>query len=165
MKAKNGAKKAWVDDMLATWDGTDECITFPFPPNSAGYPIVRVNGREVLASRYVLEHTAGPPPTAGHVAAHAPIKCHQPRCLNPSHLRWATRQENTADRLLDGTHGQGGNNRVNHPHTLTPDAVREILASGDGNRDLAERYGVLPETIRKIRRGERWTWLLEAGAA
>ncbi|MEX5635756.1 hypothetical protein [Parafrankia sp. FMc2] len=47
---------------------------------------------------------------------------------------------------------------------LTPDQVveiRELIATGACNEDLAPLYGVSPETIRKIRYGRTWRTLHE----
>jgi hypothetical protein len=49
-------------------------------------------------TRIVLTEAAGPPPSPKHDAAHDTLNgCCGPACVNPAHLRWATRQENAFD--------------------------------------------------------------------
>ena len=47
---------------------------------------------------------------------------------------------------------------------LTPDNVRDIhrrLKSGERERDIAKRYGVMPATISRIKTGTTWTDIAE----
>jgi hypothetical protein len=77
----------------------------------------------VYAHRYVLTLTAGPPPFPRAVAAHAPLVCHNPACVNPRHLRWASQAENAADMKIDGTYSKPPNRYAarwaDHPTTTS----------------------------------------------
>jgi uncharacterized protein YjcR len=37
--------------------------------------------------------------------------------------------------------------------------VRHIRQSGRNSRELSEKYGVVPATVRAVRRGANWAWL------
>lgn len=84
---------------------TDECIEWPYSLTPNGYTRTVYNGVRTSAHRVTLELAGGPPPTPEHFAAHAPLICHNPKCVNPRHLRWATPKENVHDKAIDGTRG------------------------------------------------------------
>ena len=69
-------------------------------------------------------------------------------------LRWATRSEQYADRVLHGT-GNGSENF--YGAKLDWPAVRKIRASADSQRKLAKRHGVSQGCIQKIMSGKTWT--------
>ncbi len=150
-----GAPKKFIDDVIAAEMG-DDCLIWPFCRKADGYASINCKGRSTLASRVVCQEAHGEPPP-NHEAAHS---CGNGRlgCVNPKHLRWATPQENSADKLLHGTHNRGENCGMSK---LTGEAVsniRSALAAGTGMNDLAERYHVSPRTIRHIRDGDRWNY-------
>lgn len=69
---------------------------------SRGYGAITVgrgkDRRSARVSRLVCEEANGPPPTSKHDAAHnTQGGCVGRICVNPSHLRWATRSANMLD--------------------------------------------------------------------
>lgn len=54
------------------------------------------SGKVVRVHRLVLEVHVGPPPDDRPVACHS---CDRPLCVNPTHLRWDTQQENVRDEI------------------------------------------------------------------
>lgn len=71
------------------------------------------------------------------------------RCACPSCVAWRRRGKARGE--------QAGNAR------LTATQVREILASAEPNRALADRYGVHHAAIWQIRAGRTWRHLQEPG--
>lgn len=132
---------------------TDDCIPWPFAKGKYGHPIVAIDGRSTVACREVLLRTQGPPPSPRHQAAHAPVVCHNPSCVNPRHLRWASPSENSADRHLDGTHHQG--ERVNGAR-LTVEQVVAIRADQRGHREIAMEYGIDTSHVSGIKSRRTW---------
>lgn len=69
--------------------------------NNQGYPrmSVRIDGEHVtLYAHRVSLSVFVRKPVAREEAAHDPVKCPHKNCVRPSHLRWATRAENEADK-------------------------------------------------------------------
>ena len=143
-----GSGLAFIERAV-TYEG-DDCLLWPFGMKDRKSPYgrvrVTVNGqpKHQYAHRIVLERTQGPPPTQWHDAAHAPVVCHNPSCVNPRHLRWATRRENAADRWLDGT--------ISH---LTRDDIEwiRLYESRVKRKTMAAMFNVSTGQIRAIQRG------------
>ena len=88
--------------------------------------------------------------------------CGNSRCVNPAHLRWATRSE-----VMYAAGAKGLlNDRVRVAKIaatkratagkLTMDAARAIRASDERQIDLAKRYGVSQHAISAIKMHRRW---------
>ena len=73
------------------WSG---CIVWTGALGRGGYGMLHVNGRRVLAHRYAYEREHGPIPD-GMFIDHM---CFERACVNPEHLRLATRSQNSANR-------------------------------------------------------------------
>jgi hypothetical protein len=144
-RATPGEGQAFVDLALRIED--DECILWPFGVSSNGYGQLTGNR---LVHRYVCEAKHGPPDFLKADAAHS---CGTKLCINPRHLRWATRKNNLADMDVHGTRPQG----VNHyAAKLTVADVQTIRASTENQRHTAERYDVSRQAISDIRRRKNW---------
>lgn len=135
------------------------CILWDRGRTAAGYPTARRDGKTVYVHALACEHLHGPRPD-GLQAAH---RCGIPSCVNPHHLRWATRRENLADRIAHGTHRRGERFTL---AKLTNDQARTILAIGRSRPgvEVAAEFGVSPQTIYDIRARRRWAWLDEDAA-
>lgn len=132
---------------------TDECIIWPFAKDKDGYGKVGRSGR---AHRQVLELAEGPAPSPEHEAAHKPQVCHNPSCINPRHLRWATIRENSHDRFLDGTDccgEKGGNTKLTEQQVAE---IRSAFAAGERVSHIAVRFAVTTPNVRNIVLGKTW---------
>ena len=94
-----------------------------------------------------------------YVLTHGPIKqnnnvmhmCDQPSCVNPAHLTQGTQAENMQDCMSKGRHPDSVG--------LSVDKVREIrnrLAQGVSQHQIAAHYGVDPSNISLIAGGKTW---------
>lgn len=156
-----GEVQAWFAAFLASQPEPGPCVIWPYAVDKGtGYPTVWRDGRLHRPSRLVLAHFDRPP-NPGEDAAHAPKVCHNRLCVNPHHLRWATRAENNADKLLDDTHQRG---ERHHNAKLTRAQVLDIYRTAEPHHVTAERHGVSPTTVSFIRSGRRWGWLTGAAA-
>lgn len=127
-------KLRFSDDFLTRCYMQDGCIIFTGTP-SAQYG--RYHGEP--AHRYSYRIHKGSIPE-GAVVHHT---CFCKRCVNPSHLKAVTHQENVRQNYVEG--------RMTHMNKLTPRQAIAIYKSSDGEQQLADRYGVSRTTIRRLR--------------
>lgn len=152
MRARPGERLAELEAMLTL--ETDACIVWQSGTNGR-YGTIRIAQQMHYVHTIALERRAGPRPD-GHHAAHRPVVCHEPPCLNYRHLRWATAVDNNADKLLDGTAMLGS---ANHVTKHTEDEIREMRLrrlAGATIRGLAREYGLAPGTVSRICSGKTW---------
>lgn len=144
-----GAASKFLHDALL-WT-SDDCLIFPYSTGSVGYAVGRADGRKINGHRWICEQVHGKP-TGRMDAAHS---CGNRSCVNPLHLRWATRSENLADRDAHGTHQKG----ENAPWAkLTADDVREIrrLRGVDTQEAIGRRFGIPQSYVSEIQLGKVW---------
>jgi hypothetical protein len=135
----------------------NDCLTWPFGVSSSGSGSVMYKGVHGSASRVMTILAHGEPEGEALESAHSCGNGHL-ACVNPSHLRWATRSENQRDRLKHGTSSRG----ENHPKAkLTEHEVREIRAIGDLMTRVAvgKKYKISARTVTSILARDNWGWL------
>lgn len=79
--------------------------------------------------------------------------CDVRRCINPEHLYPGSHRDNVRDAVTRHRTICGEKHRS---AKLTEQQVRAIITSKERGVDLAERFGVKPPIISKIRRGQKW---------
>jgi hypothetical protein len=82
-------------------------------------------------------------------------RCDNPSCVNPSHLFLGTYKDNSDDMTRKGraVHVRGEKHGC---AKLTQIQVDEIRRSCDTPVQLAEKYGVIPDTIHRIIKYKSW---------
>jgi hypothetical protein len=124
-------------------------------PKRAGYGVFYAGGDDRSAHRIAYEVFIGPIPTGLHLLH----SCDNPGCINPGHLRPGTVKENMADR--DARKRRDVRGQQIGTSKLTDDEVRAIKASPDvSQKVLAEKYGVAPTHIWRIRAGKSWAHIV-----
>lgn len=148
------SRREWLDKNALSWADREQCLIFPFGLSS-GYGMASLEDGELIGShRYVCEAEHGPPPSPLHETAHS---CGNRACVSRWHVRWATRDENAADKLLHGTDPRGEKNGM---AKLTRPEVDEIirLRGIETGTALADRFGVTPAQISNIQLGKQWAY-------
>lgn len=151
-----GLPAKYVDEVILPYRGED-CLEWPFYTMPNGYGQVTYKKKRGLVHRLVCELTKGPAPTdKKYVAAH---NCGNAKCVNPSHIRWATQGENLDDRYIHGTMTIG--ERHGHAKLTIGDIkmIRCLLENGFRQEAIGTRFGVSQSTIKCIKTGKTWSWV------
>lgn len=128
----------------------------------SGYGSAWLGSKTIATHRLSLWLSVGAPLAPGDMAAHS---CRNRNCVAPTHLRWATRQENVDDQVRDETNPQGERNTNAKLTASQVTEIRRLYSSGRVTQaELALRYGVSDSNISAIVRRVSWGFL-EAEAA
>lgn len=126
-----------------------------------GYGRVRTNGRTHYTHRLAYEHFHGEIPPGNDVCH----RCDNRRCCNPDHLFTGTRLDNMKDAKTKGRVAAGEQLSVIHQGSkthlakLVEDdviAIRRDREKGASTAELAERFSVSVDNIRRIVRRNTW---------
>lgn len=149
-QTKRGEARAFLEEAIK-FEG-DECLFWNFGQRGKGYGEIWLDGKIRGAHIIVCEAVYGPKPE-GYEVAHS---CGNRLCVAPRHLRWATRSQNHADKLLHDTHHRG----ERHPSVkITEEDVFDIRKSKETYRVIAARYGISETQVYNIRNYKKWAWL------
>lgn len=142
--------------VAAAWP--DECVIFSGRRQPNGYGRVSIDGQYVRAHVHACRLAHGERPPGKRDAAHS---CGERMCINPAHLRWATRAENEADKIAQGRSNRGGHRSGSA--RLQADQVAEIRQRYETEdvtqQALADEYGVHIMTINSIILRRTWRHL------
>lgn len=125
------------------------------PTAKGGYGKINVLGKTMLYHRASFELYVGKIPD-GMMVCH---KCDNPRCVNPVHLFIGTAKDNMDDKIEKGRHAGAKKGSNHHKAKLVEWQVIEIknlLATGESQRKIAEMYGVSQSLVNNIKSGKRW---------
>lgn len=135
----------------------EECWEFRMNNTPRGYSRMRTVSLYGERRHYVYGHrffwavSNGRWPEKGEIVRHT---CDNPPCVNPKHLEIGTQVDNMRDRDM---RGRSGVSKLSEQDVLD---IRADHATGQANaQDLAERYGVVPGTIRCVIQRKTWKWV------
>lgn len=135
----------------------EDCLPWPFAKFSDGYAEVVFDGRPVKAARVMCIMAHGNSPEASLDAAHSCGNGHL-GCVNPRHLRWATRSDNLMDRVEHGTANRGIKNGAAKLTNQDVIAIRKL--EGRMNQGtIAKTFGVSATAVWMIHTRKNWAWL------
>lgn len=153
----NKPSRLLLSVIAAVFDSdTNDCIIFAGKQQPNGYGRVSVGGHYERAHRLACRMAHGDPPADRPIeAAHS---CGERMCINPRHLRWATRAENEHDKVLQGRSNRGGER--SGAARLGLAEVREIRRryanEHTTQQKLADEYGVHIMTVNSILNKRTW---------
>ena len=120
--------------------------------NEKGYGRLKIDGRRILAHRYVDELLRGPLPDDLEIMH----SCDNRACVQPVHLIRATHKENMEDMARKFRGSRGATHRW---AKLTPrqvQMIRELRAEGMETRALAVQFGISARHVYDICLGRVW---------
>lgn len=152
--ASPGEPLRWVAEH-ASYEG-DDCIVWPFEKSRYGYGVVKHDGKRRVASRVMCEAVHGAAPAEGMDAAHSCGNGHL-GCMNPTHLRWATRKQNIEDMRRHGSFIVG----ILKKSKIHPDTVVQIRSKIGivSQTSLAKSLGLRQSEISRIQLMQRFAWV------
>lgn len=135
----------------------NECLIWPYA-RARGYGVVTIDGRQLVASNYMCELVNGPAPPGQEDAAHSCGKGGS-GCVNPKHLRWASRVDNCNEKLVHGTMAIGEKSPMAKITERQVHEIREMKASGVHVDVIAEKYSMSRAGIYLIVNRTNWRWV------
>lgn len=127
----------WLYDGAPTGTGT-----------GSGHVQFQFNNKQYYAHRLMYELVHGPIPDGVDVCHH----CDVPNCVSPWHLFPGTH----ADNMLDSARKGRKNKKLTIPQARE---IKQLIASGHGDKTIAAAFGVCRQTINDMRHGRYRTYL------
>lgn len=121
-----------------------------------GYTNIVYNGNTMGAHRVSYEIFNGEIPE-GLMVRHT---CHHRNCINPTHLRLGTHEDNMQDMVDARRQAKGsanGNSVLNYDDVVE---IKKLLASGEYyHREIAKMFNCSRPAITDIAKGKTWNWV------
>lgn len=151
--AAKGDSYVWIVEQMRERSRIGCWLDWNFATKLMGRPAIKIDGRNRPAAHLILELDGRPRPSSPNdCALHS---CDVPECLNPSHLRWGSRQDNVDDMI---SRGRGWVKRLTLDQVLL--IRRERPRSHDGIAKMARHLNVSNSTVIRVIRGKTWTQIL-----
>lgn len=126
-----------------------DCINFKGRIDKHGYG--RIFGNNRFAHRIAFHLATGIDPDMGLVCHH----CDNRACINPEHLYLGTHQTNMDDKVSrDRCSRLKG--EVNPAATMTNELAQAVIEEVGTYREVARKFGILPNTVRSVKLGITW---------
>ena len=140
--------KAHKDLETGCWNWADS--------KSRGYGRLKINGVFVTAHRISWAYHTRQDPTGLMICN----RCDNRGCVNPDHLYVGTDADLLQVKRERGRSGNGGLSGERNPRAKLTEMsvlkIRQRIAAGAYNVDIAKEFGVTHSMISAIRRGKAW---------
>jgi hypothetical protein len=140
--------------------GPDACWPWTAAFDSWGYGQFRVDGKNVIASKFAFKIENELPP--GLNVLH---KCDNPPCCNPGHLYAGTHKQNAADMVTRGRHAhgeRGGLAKLTDLQVLEARLRFRPKHPVHGCTAMAKEFGVSVQSLHLAITGKQWAHLVGA---
>ena len=108
--------------------------------------------RNLAPHRLSYEQHVGPIPD-GMFVCHT---CDNPACVNPAHLFLGTPADNMADKVRKGRQARHESHGRAKLTACAVQAIREELAAGARQIDIAAKYGIAQTQVSAVKTGVSW---------
>lgn len=131
----------------------DDCIISPLRKDKDGYPKLKHQGRQTVATRLLWHIMFGDIP-AGMLVLH---KCDNSSCVNPAHLYLGTFEDNMQDKVARLRVAGDNHPKVKIVDSIVPEIVAAYLSGAYTQAQLAEKYGISQSQVSYYVTGKRRT--------
>lgn len=137
---------AWKENETGCWTCVSHISTSGF------YPIIQRNGKLIRMSHFIYEKYYGRISKSSHVLH----RCDNPQCINPKHLFLGSNYDNVKDRDRKGRQSKGSERPSAKLKERDIPMIRALLAEGQFQKIIAEKYNVSQKAICDIANGKSW---------
>lgn len=131
----------------------DGCWVWTGAKTGFGHGAVTTGARVTMAHRAAYEAAHGEGKARGSMVLHS---CHNPACVNPSHLSLGDHSENMRQMREAGRSVAGEKQVMAKLNNEKVVAIRRRIGSGETLMALAVEYGVTHQVIKKAATGQTW---------
>lgn len=157
-EASNGIPRSksanlkWLEALVSSpWP--EACVLWPFAKRAAGYGTIIWKYKRTTAHRVSCELAHGQLTIPTMHAAH---RCGNRECCNPAHLRWATPEQNAADKVAHGTQTRGESSPASKLTSGQVNRIREMLDEGSSLPRIAKEVGCSKSNVWMIKARKTW---------
>lgn len=128
------------------------CVVWHGRKNHKGYGLIRFQGKNRSIHRLIYETFFGGIPKETHVLH----RCDNAACVNVEHFFTGTNRDNIEDKISKDRSGK----KLNIAKVRE---IKQMLAIGVSQSEIARRFGIHQSGISKIRSGQRWAHVTIVG--
>lgn len=139
--------------------GPDECWLWKRTIPTAGYGLIRLNGKQFAAHRlaWMLHHGRVLPPLV-----HVCHGCDNRHCSNPTHLFIGTAAENQQDCVAKGRKPRGKSHGMSVVSEVDIPKIRALYDARKSATSIGREFGLNHTTVHQIGKRRTWRHVLES---
>jgi hypothetical protein len=143
--------RPWQDRFWEKVDRSGQCWVWTSATDRAGYGLL--GGRAPMRQAHRLSYLLAYGDPGDYHVCHT---CDNPPCVRPEHLFLGDDAANLGDMATKGRSAWGGSNSRAKLTAPQVHQIRELLAAGVLQREIAQQFDVSRPTVSDIKRGRSW---------